>query len=282
MARRLLSVAALAIAAVSIVIVFQSKLMHGARGAPAELDMSRLSPVFSEDFDAPLNVSPWGPNTRWIAHTPWHGDFGDAQFADPRLGFPFTISDGILHIEARKDANGKWQSGLLSSADENGRGFSQVYGYFEMRAKLPPGPGVWPAFWLGTIADKSAPPSAGLEVDALEYYGHAPDAYQANIHVWQPDGSDNRDTRYRPHSIEVPFGSLTADFNTYGVLVTPDWIIFYLNRREVARDKTPPEHHRPLHILLNLALGSGFPIDKTPNPSFMDVDYVHAYKLVDK
>jgi hypothetical protein len=29
-----------------------------------------------------------------------------------------------------------------------------------------------------------------------------------------------------------------------------------------------------------LALGSGWPIDRTPNPSFMYVDYVHVYKMI--
>src|SRR6516162_7288623 len=90
------------------------------RSQSPELDFSKLSLVFREDFDEGLSVSPWGPNTRWIAHTPWHGDFGDAQFADPMPGvFPFTISNGVLRIEARKDSHGKWMSGLLSSADQN-------------------------------------------------------------------------------------------------------------------------------------------------------------------
>jgi hypothetical protein len=31
-------------------------------------------------------------------------------------------------------------------------------------------------------------------------------------------------------------------------------------------------------LLLNLALGGGWPIDKTPNSSFMYVDYVRAYQ----
>jgi len=238
----------------------------------SDLDLSRLTMVFREDFDERLSVSPWGPNTRWIAHTPWHGDFGDAQFADPVQGFPFTVSDGLLRIEARKDSTGKWQSGLLSSADENGRGFSLQYGYFEMRAKLPPGPGVWPAFWLGTIADNTKSP--GVEVDVIEYYGHSPDGYQTNVHVWpEPEVP-----RYHAHDVRVPPNSLTDGFNTYGVMVTPEWIICYLNGKEVSRDKTPAEHRRPLHVLLNLALGSGFPINDTPNPSYMYVDYVHVYK----
>lgn len=53
-----------------------------------ELNLSDLIQTFSEDFDA-LDVSAWGPGTRWIAHTPWNGDFGSAAFADPKPGFPF-------------------------------------------------------------------------------------------------------------------------------------------------------------------------------------------------
>jgi hypothetical protein len=118
------------------------------------LNLDGFEVTFSEDFDGELDVSPWGPGTRWIAHTPWDGDFGDAAFADPVEGFPFTIEKGILRIEARKDDslkdkwNRKWAAGLLSSNDPKGNGFSQQYGYFEMRAKLPAGAGVWPAFWL--------------------------------------------------------------------------------------------------------------------------------------
>ena len=251
----------------------------------AELDMSKLSMTFREDFDEGLSVSPWGPDTRWIAHTPWNGDFGDARFADPILGFPFTITDGVLRIEARKNADGKWESGLLASADGNGRGFSQQYGYFEMRAKLPPGPGVWPAFWLGSIVDKKA--SASVEIDALEFYGHSPAAYQTNIHVYHTDpadsaATDSLDKHLLPHEVKVARDSLTNDFNTYGVLVGREWIVFYLNRHEVFRSKTPKEHQRPLHVLLNLALGSGWPIDRTPNPSFMYVDYVHVYRMIDE
>jgi hypothetical protein len=247
---------------------------------PAELDLTKLSIAFREDFDERLSVSPWGPNTRWIAHTPWHGDFGDAQFADPVLGFPFSTNDGILRIEARKSNDGKWQSGLLSATDENGRGFSLQYGYFEMRAKLPPGPGVWPGFWLGTIPDKTA--STAIEIDILEYYGQFPGSYQTNIHIWPTNPNDPKDTRYGPHEVKVAPESLTTDFNTYGVMVTREWIIFYLNRKEVFRETTPREHNRPLYVLLNLALGSGWPIDQTPNPSFMYVDYVHIYKMIDE
>src|SRR5262245_1780594 len=52
--------------------------------APAyaqKLDLCRFQRSFTEDFNT-LSVSSRGTNdSRWIAHTPWNGDFGDAAFA---------------------------------------------------------------------------------------------------------------------------------------------------------------------------------------------------------
>jgi glycosyltransferase involved in cell wall biosynthesis len=246
-----------------------------ARGEGAAIDLCAFVPTFGEEFDT-LSVSPWGENgSRWIAHTPWHGDFGDAAFADPRPGFPFRVRAGILEIEARKDADGKWQSGLLASAAPSTVGFSQRYGYFETRAQLPPGPGVWPAFWLGTNQPEGSK-EPGVEIDVFEYYGQFPNAYHSAIHVWEK--VDPTKSRAEGHITDVSPGSLTNAFHTYGVDVEPDWITFYLDRRETWRVATPPELQEPLLVLVNLALGSGWPIDQTPNPSIMKVDYVHAYR----
>jgi hypothetical protein len=246
-----------------------------ARGEGAAIDLCAFVPTFGEEFDT-LSVSPWGENgSRWIAHTPWHGDFGDAAFADPRPGFPFRVRAGILEIEARKDADGKWQSGLLASAAPSTVGFSQHYGYFETRAQLPPGPGTWPAFWLGTNQPEGSK-EPGVEIDVFEYYGQFPNAYHSAIHVWEK--VDPTKSRAEDHITDVSPGSLTNAFHTYGVDVEPDWITFYLDRRETWRVATPPELQEPLLVLVNLALGSGWPIDETPNPSIMKVDYVHAYR----
>jgi beta-glucanase (GH16 family) len=133
------------------------------------LDINTYIMTFNDDFDR-LSVSDWGPNTTWIAHTPWNGDFGDAKFVNPRERFPFTLDNGILNIEMRKDAEGTWRSGLLASVDRKGNGFSQKYGYFEMRAKFPPGEGVWPAFWLVGVERQGPNPQATAEIDIVEYY----------------------------------------------------------------------------------------------------------------
>jgi beta-glucanase (GH16 family) len=235
------------------------------------IDLSAYHITFEEDFSN-FSVSPWGPNTRWIAHTPWHGDFGDAQFADPTPGFPFTVKDGVLRIEARRGEDGKWRSGLLATNDPDGRGFSQQFGYFEIRAKLPQGPGVWPAFWL--ISNKD--PDASIEIDVLEHYGVAPDKYQSVVHVWpKTPGTKPYEAMFQ-HSVKS--GILYEDFHTYGVDVEPESTTFYFDRTEVTKTKTPPEHRRALFILVDLALGGGWPIDQAPNPSYMYVSYVRAYQ----
>lgn len=258
-------------AAVLATLLFGSAVPATAPGQP--VDLSHYSLVFDENFDS-LDVSAWGPGTRWIAHTPWSGDFGDAAFTDPGDGFPFSVEDGILRIEARKGEDGTWRSGLLASSDPTGAGFHLQYGYFEMRAKLPPGPGVWPAFWL--IYNEG--PKSSLEIDALEYYGRNPDAYHSVVRVWPRDPADDYSQWHVGLVNPVPSGTLSDSFHAYGVSVDPEWIIFYLDRKEVNRAPTPVEHTGPMFILLNLALGSGWPIDQTPNPSYMYVDYVRAYR----
>ena len=242
--------------------------------AGERIDPCRLKPTFTDDFNT-LSVSARGEvASRWIAHTPWNGDFGDAAFADPQPGFPFQVHDGILDIEARKGADGKWQSGLLASATPANAGFAQRYGYFEMRAKLPPGPGTWPGFWLNAN-QRHDDPNPGVEIDVIEYYGQFPDAYHSAVHVWNK--ADPKKSTVEDHVTSVPSGSLTGAFHTYGVDVEPDWITFYLDRRETWQVATPPELTDPLMVLVDLALGSGWPIDKTPNPSVMQVDYVHVF-----
>jgi hypothetical protein len=241
---------------------------------PPSLNLAGYRLTFDEDFRGPLSVSAWGPGTRWIAHTPYGGDFGDAGFADPEKDSPFTVKDGVLRIEARKVGD-KWRSGLLSSVDPKGDGFSQKLGYFEMRAKLPKGLGTWPAFWLMGVPqlkepkDKKTIPQ--IEIDVVEQYGVGPNALHTTLHLWGPG-----DFHWAEGDTSVVTG-MTDDFHTYGVLVEEDFITFFFDGVELRKDKTPKDAKVPLYLMVDLALGGGWPIDRTPDPSHMLVDYVRAY-----
>jgi beta-glucanase (GH16 family) len=241
-----------------------------AKAADQSIDLTRYALTFDEPFDR-LDVSAWGPNTRWIAHTPWNGDFGDAQFLDPTPEAPFAVRQGVLHITMdRKD--GKWRSGLLASADREGRGFRQAGGgYFEMRAKLPSGAGTWPAFWLGSVGK---PGERVPEIDVLEYYGHNPAAYMGTTHVWlDGKGMDGEAVK-----IPVPAGSLETGFHLYGVGIDREWVTFFLDRKAVARAPSKPEYLKPMLLLVDLGAGGGWPITNMPERSVMLVDYVRAYR----
>jgi hypothetical protein len=238
-----------------------------------QLDLSRFVLTFDENFES-LDISAAGPNARWTAHTPWHGDFGDAVFDNPGPDGPFKVTPQGLQIVARKDASGRWHSGLICSVDKDGRGqhgFSQQFGYFEMKAKLPAGPGVWPAFWLIGVDKKES----ASEIDVIEYYGAFPEYYHNVVHLFK----DGKDLLAKDNLVRIPRNSLVDRYNTYGVLVDPENTTFYLNRSKVWQIATPPQYHQPMYILANLALGGGWPINRLASPAVMEIAYIRVFQV---
>ncbi len=234
--------------------------------APMELDGRRLT--FSEDFDGPLDVSAWGPS-RWIAHTPWNGDFGVARFTDPGPGQAFAVADGLLQITARqaRPALG-WTSGLLCSIDAKGRGFSQALGYFEARMRFPLAHGVWPAFWL--VATRA--PAQRVEIDVVEFYGRDPRRYRSVVHLW-PNQS-GRTKWGRGTATPYPAAAGADEFHRYGVEVSADALTYYLDRRPVWQVGVPLDlRQQALALLVNLAIEP----DTVAGTHRMDVDYVRAW-----
>jgi hypothetical protein len=240
--------------------------------AATVLDLSGYALTFDESF-LKLNVSAIGPGTRWIAHTPWHGDFGDAVFDNPGPDGPFLSGVDGLSIVAHKDKAGHWHSGLLCSMDSDGpgqHGFAQRYGYFEMKAKLPSGSGTWPAFWLiGVNKSKTA-----AEIDVVEYYGGFDRYFHSVEHVWEY----GNDRLHLNHLTQVPPGLLSRQFNTYGVLIGPDQTSFYFNRALIWSTPTPPEYQQPMYMLVNLAIGGGWPENTLLSPEIMQVKYIRVFQ----
>jgi beta-glucanase (GH16 family) len=251
-----------------------ASLLTASTAKADSLDLSHYRMTFNETFQT-LDASSYGPGGQWIAHTPWNGDFGDNSFDNPGPQGPFTTSPQGLTITAHKDDQGHWHAGLLCSwvpVPGGAHGFSQRYGYFEMKAKLPDGPGVWPAFWLASNSKPTSP-----EIDIVEYYGAFRDSYRITEHVWSHDKS----IVGRGTEIKVPPGSLSSRYNTFGVLIEPQETSYYLNRNKVWSTPTLPEFKQSLYILVDLAIGGGWPSDKLTSPQRMEVQYIRAYQEVD-
>jgi hypothetical protein len=231
--------------------------------------------VFDEEFNGPLNISSYGPGTKWIAHTPYGGDFGSAWFCNPTDPTPpCSLSGGILTIKCWFDpVSNHWRSGLIASVDTHGNGFSQALGYWECSMKLPPGAGVWPAFWLLGLGNLQSPKQNYAEVDILEAYGNNINLAHQNVHVWTPQGTQTSSSG----SSYAMTSSATANYQVYSCLITPQFITFAINSVVVWQTPTLPEDTQPLYVMVDLALGGGWPITGTPNPSFLNVDYIRAY-----
>ena len=240
------------------------------------IDPSTMTLTFAEEFDA-LDVGRRNqPGRKWTAGLPYRGDFGRAQFVGkPRGNIPFRIENGVLIIEAQRKWNGKWESGLLSSVDGSYNGFSQKYGYFEARMKMPSGRGTWPAFWL--LGTGQGLDNYTAEIDIIEFYPRRDKNYDTALRVFYGKGLGQNKKRVKKFAL--PNADLTKSFNTFGTLVTPEETSFYLNRTEISRFATFPEHRQPFYILLNLALEKQTDLDTLESPQRLYVDYVRVYAL---
>jgi beta-glucanase (GH16 family) len=178
----------------------------------------------------------------------------------------FEIGNGILRIKADKvPQEGKdYTSGALNTRDT----FAQQYGYFEIRAKVPSGQGLWPAFWLLHTG-----PLPWAEIDVFEILGHETEKVYLYNH-WR-DANNEHQSLPQFH-VGADF---SEDFHTYAVDWRADRITWYvdgLKRAETRRNV----HAEPMFMIINLAVGGQWPgsPDKTTQfPAYFDIDYVRVY-----
>lgn len=218
----------------------------------------------------------WGE--RWLGgENAEHEVYADPTYAgtahSPLRLNPFSIVDGMLQIQATVPSRTvapylegqKYISGLLTTYHS----LTQQYGYFEIRAKLPAGKGFWPAFWLLPKVYMPNPP----EIDVMEVLGDQLTDLHITAH-WNVDGK----TTKNGWTLTIP--DTSEDFHRYGVLWNRDVIAWYVDGKRVAVMPTPDDLHRPMYMLLNLAVGGswpGYPNARTKFPGNMLVDYIRVY-----
>lgn len=194
----------------------------------------------------------------------------DPGLADPEgvMGLnPFLARNGTLEIIAnpaaanmtRRLGGHGFTSGLISSQPT----FSQTYGYFEMRAELPRGKGLWPAFWL-LPADLGWPP----EIDIVESIGDPTRIYM---------------TTHTAAGVGVRAEKIISEgYHVFAVSWDPKAVIWYVDGVESGRELTPPDLNKPMYMLANLAVGGawpGSPDATTVFPAHLSIDYIRAYKF---
>ena len=211
---------------------------------------SRL--IFSDEFSGSLDAA------TWATQTPWNTQYttGELEYYDPANA---VVQDGTLRLvsESRPSNGYAYTSGIVTSLPRA----KFTYGYFEIRAKLPSGQGIWPAFWLTN--DRS------LEIDALEMLGNRPGRAFMTLHE---NGSQVFQKLY-----DGP--DFSGGFHTFGVDWQPGHVKWYVDGvcRASYTGQVPSD---PMWICLNTAVGGawpGSPTATTPFPQAYSIDYVRVY-----
>lgn len=234
--------------------------------------------TWSDEFEGPIGQLPDARK--------WTYDLGDFASANDELEYytqrPENVSldgtgDLLITLLAEPYMGSSYTSARIRTQDL----FSQAFGRFEARIKVPGGAGVSSAFWmLGADLATSGYPMCG-EIDVLENTGREPAVVHGSLHG--PDDGGLLTGTY-----ELPGGAALADaFHLYAVEWDATVVRFYVDETlyETRRntDVASPAswvYNHPFFLLLNVAIGgpfAGAPDATTVLPQVMTIDYVRAY-----
>jgi beta-glucanase (GH16 family) len=241
--------------------------------------------TWSDEFNAPDGTPV--DTSNWVLETGGNG-WGnqELEYYTTRPDNAFQQAGNLIIKVTKEKYTGSdnvtrdYTSARLNTAGK----FSQKYGRFEARIKIPRGQGIWPAFWmLGDDFTKIGWPKCG-EIDIMENIGKEPTLVHGTIHG--PGYSGDK-------GISSPFSlpdnaHFADDFHVYAAEWEPKAIRFYVDDHLYAT-RTPAElpkgtkwvYDHPFFLLLNVAVGGGWPGNPdatTEFPQTMLVDYVRVYK----
>jgi beta-glucanase (GH16 family) len=241
--------------------------------------------VWSDDFD--------GPSSSPVDSSKWSFDLGGNGWGNNELETYTSRTanadreGGLLVIKALKETfkgsdniTRDYTSARLLTKTK----FSQTYGRFEARIKIPYGQGIWPAFWmLGDNINTAGWPNCG-EIDIMENIGKEPSIVHGTFHGPGYSGGNGIGAAYTLSNGQ----KFSDDFHTFAVEWEPNVVRFYVDGL-LYRTQTPADlpagktwvFDHPFFIILNVAVGGfwpGNPDATTVFPQQMLVDYVRVYQ----
>ncbi len=227
--------------------------------------------IFSEEFNAEkINKNVWTHEYGYIANN-------ELQCYNDREKNSYMDSDCLV-IEAHKE---EMNGFAYTSARLNTKGkFSFKYGYVEMRAILPDGQGIWPAFWM--MGESYSWPACG-EIDIMEKIGGSgrEDTVHGTVH-W---GTSNPYNHMQYGLSTVSKEDLSEGFHTYAVEWTENEIKWFLDGRQFCVIDISGDQFsmfkQEFYILINLAVGGdwpGSPNATTKFPQQYIIDYIRVYQ----
>ena len=239
--------------------------------------------TFEENFDGDKI-----DEDKWNVHT--------ENYWDKRTYFSrdnLIMGDGKVRLRYEKktvtknDApDGETKDYVCGFLDTYGK-FTQRYGYFECRLKVPTAPGLWPAFW--TMPDRGADKGpqwvrastekGGMELDIFEHLtGWGP--YRYNVaHHWDGYGD-----KHKVNGTSWAYYKPDAEgYITTGVLWLPGSTTYYANGEVVAKwdnERVGSVESYPIVYMVSGGWDNR-PLDDAQLPAELVVDYVRIYQRAD-
>ncbi len=292
--------------------------------------------VFSDEFNnTSLNSNRWNTQLKWDGE--YNGERyeyrlinGEDQFyVNPltqdsehrdliaTLPNPFELDGSRLAIRALrnplKNANTDLSYGplrdiarqqpFLSGSMSTYEKFSQRYGYYEARIKIPRQEGTFPAFWLFHERRRAYEDTQRTEIDIMENLGHAPQYVYTSFHFFKnvspTYGGDANFLKPYPSGQVYTGTDYSRNYHVYAVRWEPGRVEWLIDGQVVSTLDSNEVNYEPLYLIMNLAIGgnwTNFPanagglgrdpgnyfptqsdIDNWSNPA-LEIDYVRVYK----
>jgi beta-glucanase (GH16 family) len=175
-------------------------------------------------------------------------------------------NDALNVITKRMNYNGRlYTSGAIETKDK----FYFLYGKVEVRAKLPSGKGIFPAFWMLPQSESFLP-----EIDIMEMLGDSPSEIWMVYH-WMDSGIQEK--VYTSHLGP----NYSKDYHTFSIEWNPKEIVWFIDG--IRRFSTNHSPDQPMFLYINTAVGGdwpGSPDQTTFLPQSLIVDYIRVYKKI--
>ena len=195
------------------------------------------------------------------------------------------VKDGHLVITARRDnavIDGETREITSASLTTRGKGDWQT-GRIEVRAKVPPGLGTWPAIWMMPTQSKYGGWPRGGEIDIMEYVGYEPNKLHFFLHTSKYNHTKGTG-RGTAVDIEKPY----ENFHVFAVEWSEERIDWFLDEKKVFTVENNESgweawpFDQKFYLILNFAFGGAWGaskgVDRDILPQEYRIDYVRVFQ----
>lgn len=239
--------------------------------------------TFEDNFDGPaIDASKWNIYTENYWDKRSHFSKDNVILGGGTVRLRFQKKRGHENDDPKRKET-DYATGFLDGFGK----WTQKYGYFEARMKLPTAPGLWPCFWLmpdrgaraGETWQRTDTGNGGMEFDIMEYLSRwGPNRYNI-AHHWDGYGEG-----HKANGMEQNYVQPDKDgYITSGLLWTPGESVFYCNGNEIARWTSPRISSVSSYIIFTHVSGGwdNAPLEDAQLPSDFVIDYVRVWQRED-